>query len=248
MKKYIFVILVQLFLISTLITAKEPEIFSGRFHQSLDIWINGQTDTESFFEEINNLDEILEQEVSGWENLYWQARLSLLRGQIYYEWDDKKQSIRELKTCRELAEEAISIQENSDSWRIMSEASSLIMLQKGMGYIILNFSKSRDQAEQAIELDPQNARASLVFAQFLSNAPSIAGGNIDEGIEMLQNLSYRSDLINEDRFFILLTLSKVLQKDKQIDAAINACREALIIFPGNLKGQNLLRSLQSQRL
>jgi tetratricopeptide (TPR) repeat protein len=231
-------------LIVSIAAAEEPGVFSENFHGPLDSWINGEIGSDELLVEMNRLDGLLERDVDSWENLYWRSRAALVRGEIFYEREDSELSIAELEKSQKFAQDSIGIHDNSDSWRIMSEGSSLIMIQKDIGYIILNFAKGQEQAKKSLELDPRNARASLVVAQFLCNAPWIAGGNMKEGIKILKDSSERRDLIDEDRFYILLTLSEVLQKDKQIDNATITCEEALNIFPGNQNGQNLLLNLK----
>lgn len=245
-KRTLLIVLSQLLLTVPLLIAEEPAGFSGVFQEALDAWINGEIDSELLFDEMSGLEAILEREDESWENLYWRSRIAIVRGRIHYEREDEQSSLIELKRTQELAQESIDVQDNSDSWRIMSEASSLIMLQRGIGYTILNFSKGQHQYRRSLELDPDNARASLLHAQFLCNAPGLFGGNPEEGIKVLRDLSIRADLIKEDRFSILLALSEALEENQQIDEAIVACRKAIAVFPGNQDGQSLLVDLLSR--
>ena len=243
--KSVSVALLQLLLVVSFVGAAVPDGFRQEFQGPVDAWMNSEMESAVLFEKMNRLDTILTQGASSWESLYWQSRTAYVRGQIHYEREDKESSLAELERSRELAEDSISIFESSDSWRIMAESSSLIMLQRGFAYIILNFQKGQNQAKRSLELDPGNARASHVIAQFLCAAPRIAGGNMREGIESLQTLSVRPDLIEEDRFILLLTLSEVLQREDRIDESIAACRDALSIYPGNGRARALLRNLLS---
>jgi len=241
-----FTVFSQLLLTVPLLIAEEPAGFSGAFHAPLDAWINGEIDSDALIDEMSGLEAILEREDESWENLYWRSRITLVRGRIHYEREDEQSSLIELKRTQELAQKSIDVQDNSESWRVMSEASSLIMLQRGIGYIILNSSKGQNQYRRSLELDPDNARASLLHAQFLCNAPGIFGGDLEQGIEVLRDLSIRTDLIDEDRFYISLALSEALQENQQIDEAIVACRKAISVYPGNQEGQSLLVDLLSQ--
>ena len=222
------------------IYAAEPGTVAEGYHGLVDSWINGEIESEALMDEIGILEDTLARAGSTWDNLYWLARIALIRGQIHYERGDKEASLLELDKSHVLIRESISVQDHSDSWRIMSEASSLIMVQKGFAFIILNFSKSRKQAERSLELDPRNARAHLIIAQFLTNAPRIAGGNLKKGIAVLRDQASRNDLISEDEFLLLLTLSEALQKSKQTDEAASARQEALGIFPGYRKGPTVV--------
>jgi len=246
-RKVIFIILSQMVLIVSVAAVELPEDFSVRFHEPVDLWINGEINSEALFDEMNRLDSILNEDADSWENLYWRSRTAMMRGQIYFDREDSEASIAEIEKSQRLAKASITIHDNSDSWRIMAEGSSLIMIQKDFAYIIMNFSKSQDEAKKSLELDPGNARASLVIAQFLCNAPWIAGGDMKKGIKILEDNSRRTDLIAEDKFHILLILSEVLQKDKQIEKSIIACTAALEIFPGNQKAQKFLSELKESK-
>ncbi|MBT3274295.1 MAG: hypothetical protein HN368_14150 [Spirochaetales bacterium] len=230
--KIIFAALSLMLLTTTHTFAKEPAEGAEEFHELVDSWINDEINSETLIGGINLLEGAIIAEGDTWVNLYWRARIALIRGQIYYENKDKEASLAELKESHLLIRKSISIQEHSDSWRVMSESSSLIMVQRGVAYIILNFMKAQNQAKKSIELDPENARAHLVVAQFLTNAPRIAGGNRKKGIRILQDQLSRSDLIDEDRFLLFLTLSEALERNKQSDEALVAYQEALNIFPG----------------
>lgn len=242
------IVLIMLLLGATVnVGAVELSDFKMEFQSVVDGWANGDMDSESLVDIIPSWEGRVNLSLPRWEQLYWQARFALLRGQVYFEQENKRKSISELEICLSLAEESATIEAFSDSWRIMSEASSLLMLQKGMFYIIANFSTGQDQAKTALSIDPENARASLVIAQFLCNAPSIAGGDMDDGIQILSKLSIRTDLIDEDLFYVLLTLSQSQYKNKQVDDALVSCRRAMEIFPGNETARQLLLELQSEK-
>jgi len=219
--------------------AVEPGDLSEQFHELVDSWLNNEIDSANLKINIGHLEAKLLSEKESWENLYWLARISLIRGQIYYENDEEDLSVAELERSQELMGKSIAIHEHSDSWRIMSEASSLIMIQKGFGYIILNVSRSQDQAEASLKLDPNNARASLIIAQFLTNAPFIAGGSVKKGIVLLEELSLRDHMIDEDEFFIWLTLSEALTKRKRHNEAEAAHQKAFSIYPNYKNGQTV---------
>jgi len=244
--KIILITILQLLLFVSFTGAAEPADFSDRFHEPYDTWMNGEMDFDELFQEMNVFESIIEDSSQGWEQKYWLAKVALVRGMIYYEKENEDASIDELEKSHDLAQESIDIKANSDSYRIMAEGSSLIMLQKGLAYIILNFKKGQKQAKEALELDPDNARASLVIAQFLCNAPGIAGGSKKKGIALLETIKAQSNLINEDRFHILMTLSDVLMQKKRYPEAINVCLDALNIFPGNETAQDLYRELLSK--
>jgi hypothetical protein len=232
-------IIILLIVIAPQLYAAEPGNLSGEYHELIDSWLNDEIESDHVSSEINLLEAELLKKSETWENLYWLARISLIQGQIHYENKEKELSLEALDRSQKFLNQSLAIHEHSDSWRIMSEVSSLIMIQKGFIYIIFNFSKSQDQAKASLELDPNNTRASLTIAQFLINAPGIAGGNLKKGIKLLEEQSLRKDLIDEDQFFIFLTLSEALAKKKRNEEAAVARQKALDIYPNYKKGQTV---------
>lgn len=243
-KKIITVLILSVLLISP-VSAEDITVFSENYHNLYSKWMNGDLDSPGLLEAMNDLERQLTSEPENWETLYWRSRAALVRGQVYLEEKNEELSLIDLFKSQELSMESINMRNNSDSWRLMADAGSAIMLQKGLGYIIKNSSKVQEYAETALELDPMNARASLVIAQYLTNAPAIAGGNKKEGIELLRELSQRNNLNKEDSYYIYLSLSESLQKKREKNEAISSCRKALESYPGSVKALNLLKDLQS---
>lgn len=101
----------------------------------------------------------------------------------------------------------------------MAEAGSLTLAQRGFAYIVLNHSKSRDQAARALELDSANARAEVVVALSLCNTPGVVGGDVDSGVAILENLLARDDLVGVDRYRALIGLANVLLNAERPEAA-----------------------------
>jgi tetratricopeptide (TPR) repeat protein len=243
-RTFIIIALFWHFLATSYAFAEEPENGIDGYHELVDSWMNDEISSEALIEGIGVFEDTLMAEDDAWENLYWLSRIALIRGQIYYETADKKASLAELEMSHRLIEESIAMHEHSDSWRIMSEASSLIMIQRGLPYIILNFRKGQKQAAKSLELDPDNARSHLIVAQFLTHAPRIAGGNMKKGLKILQVQASRGDLIDEDKFLLLLTLSEALDKNKQTDRARSIYQESLEIYPDYRKGPTVVINLE----
>ena len=243
-KKSKTIMLSLILIINSLIFAQEAMDYTDFLQNPFDLWLNNEMSSEYLIEKMDALEVSLDKESPNWKTKYWQAKAALIKGQILFETGQKKLSLSELERSQSLSMESIAKKDNSDSWRLMADAGSYIMLQKGMFYIMGNSSKVQDQAEMALELDPLNARASLIIAQYLTNAPKIAGGNITEGIEIFENLTKRYDLIDEDSFYIFMGLSEAMKKNDQIDESIRACRMALSYFPENEYGKDHLASLQ----
>jgi tetratricopeptide (TPR) repeat protein len=246
MKRYFVLSLLLATLIIPAAIAEEPDGFQVQYQQVLDGWINAELKAESIHGDINRLERRLDGHPQDGNRLYWESRIALFRGQIFYELNDKRASLQELEHCIELTKESNSVKETSENWRIMSEAGSLYMMQKGMIYIMNHSSEALDQAKRALELDPRNARGSLIVAQYFCNAPPIAGGDLEEGLSSLEELQRRTNLSIEDQFYIHLTLSEVYLDEKQKDRALDSCRKALELYPGNLAAIELMTSISSR--
>jgi len=229
---------------SMFLYAGDLESIQLEIQQTMESWINNDIDSENMLNSLSRMEANLEEENDNWEVEYWKSRISLVKGQIYFEQREKKLSIRELQKSLTYAEESNIQKEMSDTWRTMSEANSLLMMQKGFLYIVANHALAQDQAKRALELDPDNARASLVIAQFLCNAPSIAGGNLEEGLSLLKTLYKRDDLNGVDRFAILQSLSMIYLDNERLGDAMIYCRLALSLYPQNIKCNELLLEIK----
>lgn len=196
-------------------------------------WIEGNSGSAPVLARLEELYRDAENISSLPDRLYRQARISLALGQLYYFEEKGEQSLPWLEKSRSLAEELIGRDSRADAWRIMSDAGSFLMIQKGVGYIISNSPKVQEQAEKALEIDGTNARAGLIIAQGLMNAPALFGGDKKKGISDMEALSRRSDLNGEDRFYILMALAEAYDKARKKDLARDTYRQIVELYPGN---------------
>ncbi len=244
MKKVLIIILMFL---SIFLYAGDLESIQQELQQNFDLWLNNDISSNQMFTKLSELEVSLENETVGWKSEYLKSRISLIKGQIYFEHGEKKSSIRELKKSLGFAEESKNLNEVSDTLRTMAEANSLLMLQKGFIYIIANFKRPQNQAKRALELDPDNSRAALVIAQFLCNAPAIAGGNLDEGIALLKSQADRDDLRREDKFALLQSLSEIYLDNDELRDALYYCNLALNLYPGNTRCHELILEIEAEK-
>lgn len=248
MKKFMLLLILSGFGISGTVAASDSISEIDKAVQTdLALWMNNEINHNEILDNMIGYDSALAEIESSWWSLYWQAQVALIQGQIYYELGEKRNSLRQLDRCLELAGESINIRDQSDSWRIMSEASSMIMLQKGMLYIIANFTNAQDQANRALEIDASNARASLVIGQFLCSAPPVAGGNFLKGMVLMDSLLQRDNLTELDRFIVFKSQSGIYIDKKMWVEAERTCRQALAIYPGNEPCRDMLLKIQEKR-
>lgn len=236
-KKIPFILL--LFFIHSFITAVEVKLEQLNKER-----LNNEISLNQFLIELKSIEQEIEGENQAWEELYFKGQILLLKGQVYWEQKNKRVSIKTLEESIKLSEESLKLQDRADTRVLISEALSLLMLQKGMVFTIANFSKTQDEAKKALELEKDHPRASLIIAQFLCNAPSIAGGDKKRGEELLLSLSKRVDISRMDRFFVLQSLSEFYENEKRYIDSESYCYKALDIYPQNSKTLDLLADLK----
>lgn len=243
MKKINILLIIPLFCLPQFLCAIGQNSISDKYEDTLNLWLNSDIDLQQMLQELSNLEAGISEYSLSWENYYWYSRISLLRGQIYYDLKENGLSINALEDSLYFAEQANELRTMSETLSTMAMANSLLMVQKGLLFTIANFSVPVEQADMALELDSRNLHASMIKAQFLCNAPFIAGGNLEEGISMLRGLSEQDDLSPADRFIILQSLAEIyLSNNRKKDAAFT-CRMALEIYPGNRNCLNMLSEL-----
>lgn len=209
---------------------------------NIDLWLNDKLSNTEILIVLDNEEKDLNS-TQDYNFFYKLSIIDLYRGQVFFYEDEKKESISYLETSIENANRAKQIKETSESFRVLSEAGSYLMLQKGVPYIIKNSKAVNENALKALTLDKDNNRASIIVANGLINAPKLFGGNIKEGLNMLLNLDM-SQSPKEVKFNRAFTLSKGYKQDKKIDKAIKYCNEALKIYPKNKEALELLFTLK----
>lgn len=244
MKKTITTLFLLAMSLSTLCASDLLSHIDTAIYDDLALWMNSDIRNRELLDKMKVYETALSEVESSWWSLSRQSQIALVQGQMFYELGEKKESLIQLEKSLELARESNGLRERSDNWRIMSEASSLIMLQKGMIYIMANFSVAQDQANKALELDASNIRASLVIAQFLCSAPPIAGGDLTEGLAIMDSLLHRNDLSELNRFAILRSMSEIYIKEKRWSDAEKYCTKALAIYPGNRVCLDMMTKIQ----
>ncbi|MBN2657377.1 MAG: hypothetical protein JXR86_09975 [Spirochaetales bacterium] len=230
--KAVLTVFILLFLSSGLfaMTALEAR---RKYDGIMSSWIEGRRNDLQALAEFGNLERELDSLGDSVQKTYWIARVSLAVGQIRYYRDEEELSLDALEKSRDLAGEAAAGGAGAGAWRIQSEAGSLIMIQKGVGYIITHSGRVQEQAEKALSLDSGNVRAALIVAQGLINAPALFGGNRRKGLADLEALSLRTGLSPEERFFVLMALGEIFARDKEGEKALGYFRKILESYPQN---------------
>jgi tetratricopeptide (TPR) repeat protein len=220
-----------LLLFTILLTIK---IFS--LDTEVDKWLNSEITDKLFIE-------YLTREVSLAEDPYEKSIYHLYLGQVYFNNERKKDSIKELEVAIDYADSALREKESADLWRVKSEAGSIIMLQKGVSYIIRNSKKVNEYALKSVAIDNNNIKAQIIIANGLINAPKVFGGNLELGLKQLNQLTSSIIISREDKFNCFIALSTAYKRDKKNRLAEEMCKKALEIYPENLRAKELLSSI-----
>jgi len=239
--KRIFVLMIFSFQILLLASAESVSVFS--LDEYVELKLNNEISSDYLLSILEGMENSLSDDSKTWEKLYFQARVSFYKGQIYWEKENKALSIKTLEDSINYAKKSLEIEESSQTRVLISEALSLLMLQKGMIFTIANFSETQNQAKLALEADDSNPRAKLIIALFLCNAPAIAGGDKKEGEKMLLSLTKVKDLSRIDKFYINKSIAEFYEKEERFIEGIKYCRESLLYYSGNEKSLQLLSRL-----
>jgi len=196
-------------------------------------WINSKISNSLTLAKLRSLDQEISENLSGFDEYYLLAKSNLLKGTIKFSTDKQSDSIPFLEESSGQALKAVAIsKDSSDAWRIAAEAGSMIMIQKGIPFIIANARRIQGYIDTSLLLNSYNSRTAVLNAQKYINAPRIFGGDVSKGIEIIENALIQT-ILPEDRFFALYTLVQAYDKKKDINSALENVNRVLEIFPDN---------------
>lgn len=116
-------------------------------------------------------------------------------------------------------------EESSLAYLLAAEAGSLVMVQKGVTYIIRNSKRVDRLAKRSLELNPGQVGAELIVLSGLINAPKLFGGDRERGMKGLRDLLNRGDLTNLERYEVLNTLISYNKESEIINDYISQIQE-----------------------
>jgi tetratricopeptide (TPR) repeat protein len=182
----------------------------------------------TLFDQMQN---IINRDLQGVEQHYWNARLALLRATRLNEEGNGRAAARAAQTGLSYIDQALESGDFSDGLRVLTDLHSQMMMARGLIYMVRHGETARAAAFRARELDPANVRALISVAGFYLNAPPIAGGDVQEGIKVLHSALALNPPNQNDRFIIFGWLAEA---HARIDAGPEARRyldEARQIYP-----------------
>jgi tetratricopeptide (TPR) repeat protein len=131
------------------------------------------------------------------------------------------------------AEESLAIQPESEAYRLLgTNISFLCEIRRSYGFV--NFSKIRENAQKALDLNPDNLTARYLIAAAYVAAPW-PFGNTRRGAALLEEI-LRQDIggmEKEDRFNLYLMLEAACVKQKKTQEARIWHEKAASLYPTN---------------
>lgn len=169
----------------------------------------------------------------GAEQDYWMARTHLLSAIYHNRRENKRAAVQELESTFQRIDSALEDGTFSEGLRIKADAHFQMTFARGFTYMIRHGGESRDLALRAYELAPSNVYAALTASGFYLNAPGVAGGNVEEGLRILETLTGRTDLHQSDQFLVHVWLASGYNKVDKTGLALSHFRQAESIYPEN---------------
>lgn len=176
--------------------------------------------------------------------LYSLGRVDLLRGTYYNSLENKRRAADALERAIERGEAAVDLREFSEGYRLVADAYSQMMMARGIFYMARHGETARDAAFRALELGPQNPKAHISVAGYYLNAPPIAGGDTEKGLELLREALRLPSVGKCDRFLIYIWLAEAEEELGRIGLAREHLQKAREIFPQSPQVVALMERLQ----
>jgi tetratricopeptide (TPR) repeat protein len=142
------------------------------------------------------------------------------------------------------AEDSISLSPTSEGYQYLAANIALSCWVRPRSYVLANIGKIEDNAEKALDLDPQNLAAKYIIAAKYIQAPWPIG-NMKRGTNLLREIINQdmNSLEKEDMVNIYLAMAAVCQKEKKPDEERIWQGKALALYPTNRFRETLLRSI-----
>jgi tetratricopeptide (TPR) repeat protein len=131
------------------------------------------------------------------------------------------------------AEESIDLRPTSEGYRLLGTNISFLCAVRS-SYGLRNFGKIEENANRALELDPQNLAARyLIAAQYIAAPWPI--GNLRRGLALLDDITRQNYLSmdKEELFNFYLLLEAAYLKDKRVQEARIWHERGAAIYPTN---------------
>jgi tetratricopeptide (TPR) repeat protein len=197
------------------------------------------------------------------------AEAAYYMGRAYHSFDDpdtviahyndtvrgKWHSLRDYYSAREnalemytrahrLAERYLRLSFDSRGCRLYAEVAGQMVLLNDIGFLIKTGPQIRKYIEKAIELDPSNTKARILYAGEKIYTPRLFGGNPKEGIEMLLEIDTSCERDREDRFNIYSGIGYAYAALGERNQARRWFLRAGEVYPGNVFAKGMAEVME----
>jgi tetratricopeptide (TPR) repeat protein len=179
------------------------------------------------------------------ERDYWLAEVEYLYGFVEQGDNRSAEAERRFASGRDLTLQSIAAGASSQAYRLLADIYAQLLILNGLLYKMSYGPKVKELAQEALRLDPGNAKARLTLALFYRNAPAIAGGSDVRSLQLLHDLERVPDLERVDRFAVNAWLGISYSEKKRSADARRYLGRALAVYPGNTWLRGLLADLPS---
>ena len=179
----------------------------------------------------------------GAARLYWQAEVAYLLGFVGQADERPREAERSFEASRDLLLASLAQRPTSQAYRLLADTYAQLLMLNGLLYKMSYGPKVREMAEEALRLDPTNAKARLTLALYYRNAPAIAGGSRARSLELLHRLEGEQALEPVDRFSLNAWLGIAYSEVRRPLEARRYLTQALEVYPGNTWLQGMLAEL-----
>jgi len=135
----------------------------------------------------------------------------------------------------------LKIKKDSEGLRQYSEVQGQMILLRPPGYALKNGMSVKRTLKKSLKLDPENIKSRIMEGASDIYTPSAYGGDIDTGIEKLEELIPLPGCDNEDRFNIYTGIAYGLIISNRRGEAETWLAKAAQIYPRNIYLNGLMR-------
>jgi tetratricopeptide (TPR) repeat protein len=221
------------FTLLSVVQAQEPPAYRQAFDELRDAMYDFQPleQVESWFREV--MSAVTAEPLAEQDRLYWSSRVEYMMGRAYQSREDKKQAAEHYQAGLDYARQALALGEFSAGWLMMAENLGQLCLLKDMAFLLAYGPRGPQYAQKALKLDPRNIAAQVYLGASKVYPPPIAGGNPEQGVELLRRALALEPTEKDDLFNIYSGIGVGLGKMRQKAEAADWLNKALELYPSN---------------
>ena len=175
--------------------------------------------------------------------IFYHAVAEHFLGRIARDMGDFKRARVRLEVSEKLLSMAVAESATAEIYALWADTKSQLLLVRGISYVIRNSGKIRALAQLSLEIDPNNALATLVIARGKINAPRIFGGSVTQGVDLINSVLEMDHLRRFELFLAHHGLAVAFEKEDQINLAATQISLALDLYPENPDALELLERI-----